>query len=356
MTNIWTELAPRSQQIFHQIVQNYLDTGQPVGSKSLVESVGLDVSSATVRAIMAELEQSGLLYAPHVSSGRLPTHAGLRLFVDGLMAVGGQLSTSEQASIDAAAKANGLSVAQALDKASQALSGLSKCASLVVSKPEDLTVQHIEFVPVQDRKLLVILVFANGQVENRMIEVPPGLPASTLVSAANYLNHLYRDHTIAQIRQLVASDIDQLQNELGDRAAALINSGLAAWSDGKGAPEASLIINGQGHLLDDLDLGADLDDVRQLFDVIELRRHMQTLLGSISGADGLQIFIGSEHPLFQRTGHSLVLAPHFAPSSSSDGKSKLIGAVGVIGPRHMNYARIIPMVDYTSQAVRRLLE
>lgn len=349
-SDIWTDLAPRSQTIFQQIVQNYLDTGQPVGSKTLVESVGLEMSSATVRAIMVELEQAGLLYAPHISSGRLPTHAGLRLFVDGLMGIGGQLSSDEQASIDGAAKANGLSVNQAMDKASQALSGLSKCASLVVSQPEDFAVQHIEFVPVQDRKLLVILVFSNGQVENRLIDMPAGLTSHTLVSAGNYLSHLYRDQTIGQITQLVSQDIDNLRAELGERAAALVKSGLAAWSDGEGAAEASLIIHGQSHLLSDIDLGADLDDVRALFDVIELRHHMHALLGSISGADGLQIFIGSEHPLFQRTGHSLILAPY------SDSQNRIVGAVGVIGPRHMNYAKIIPMVDYTSQAVRRLLD
>lgn len=348
--DIWTDLAPRSQLIFQQIVKNYLDSGQPVGSKTLVESVGLDMSSATVRAIMAELEQTGLLYAPHISSGRLPTHAGLRMFVDGLMGVGGQLSQDEQASIDGAAKANGLSVTQALDKASQALSGLSRCASLVVSQPEDLAIQHIEFVPVQDRKLLVILVFGNGQVENRLIEVPAGLTTSTLVSAGNYLSSLYRDKTIGQISQHISQDIDKLRSELGERAASLVKSGLAAWSDGEGAAEASLIIHGQSHLLSDIDLGADLDDVRALFDIIELRRHMHSLLGSISGADGLQIFIGAEHPLFQRTGHALVLAPY------SDSKNRIVGAVGVIGPRHMNYAKIIPMVDYTSQAVQRLLK
>ena len=346
--DIWSHLAPRSRHIFEKIVHSYLDSGQPVGSHRLVNAGGLDLSPATVRSIMAELERAGLLYAPHISSGRLPTHAGLRLFVDGLIGIGGHLSSEEQASIDGAAQSHGLNVIQAMEKAGQALSGLSKCASMVVSQPEDLAVQHIEFVPIQSQKVLVILVFANGQVENRLIDLPAGLPTNDLVAAGNYLSQIYRDKTIAQITKQVAADIDILHTELGTKAASLVDKGLAAWSDGTGAPEASLIIHGQNHLLTDLDLSTDLDDVKLLFDQIELRRHMHELLGSIGGADGLQIFIGAEHPLFQKSGHALVLSPY------KNSQSQVIGAVGVIGPRHMNYAKIIPMVDYTCQAVQRL--
>ncbi len=342
-------LDQRSRRVFEQLVQNYLETGQPVPSALLAQAETIGYSPATVRAIMSELENAGLLFSPHVSAGRVPTHAGLRLFVDGLMQIGSELPAEEQASIDHLAGLQGLSVNQLLDKASQALSGLSRCASLVMAPTEDLAIRHIEFVPVADRRLLVILVFEGGQVENRLISLPAGLPASALSEAANFMNYHYTGMTIGTIGARLDADLTANRAALDDLSADLIARGLAVWSDGSGSADAALIFNGQTHLLEGLGGEENMGELRGLFDIIEMRKHAQTLLEKVAAADGLQIYIGSEHSLFDRTGFSMVLSPY------RDGQQRVVGAIGVIGPRHMNYARIIPMVDYTSATIARLL-
>lgn len=342
-------LDQRSRQVFEKLVQTYLDTGQPVASSMLAGIDGIGYSPATVRAIMSGLEDTGLLFSPHISAGRMPTHAGLRLFVDGLMETGGVLPADEQASLDHLAGLQGFSFNQILDKASQALSGLSRCASLVMAPTEDLAIRHIEFVPVADRRLLVILVFEGGQVENRLITLPAGLPASALTEAANFMNHHYPGMTIADINRRLEHDLAANRAALDDLSSGLISQGLAVWSDGSGADDAALIINGQSHLLAGLGNEDNLEELRHLFDRIEMRQHTQALLDRVAAADGLQIYIGSEHPLFVQTGFSMVLSPY------RDGNKRVVGAIGVIGPRHMNYARIIPMVDYTSATIARLL-
>ena len=244
---------------------------------------------------------------------------------------------------------DGLSVNQALDKASLALSGLSKCAALVMAPSVDLSVNHIEFVPVQDRKILVILVFSNGHVENRLIEMPAGIPPHCLIEASNYMNGHYKGKPLSSIVQLADQDRLQHKAELDILTSDLIERGLASWSDEDASDEASLILNGQANLLQDVKVVDDLARVRMLFDKLEMRSHATQLMQSVISADGLQIFIGSEHDLFSETGCSVVLSPY------RNADRKIIGAVGVIGPRHMNYARIIPMVDYTSKAIARFL-
>ena len=343
------EMTKRSQEIFNIIVNNYLETGTPVGSGVISSHPDIGLSSASVRAIMAELEGAGLLFSPHTSAGRLPTHAGLRLFVDGLMELQSALPVDSQASFDSLSVGDGLSVNQALDKASLALSGLSKCAALVMAPSEDLSVNHIEFVPVQDRKILVILVFSNGHVENRLIETPAGIPAHCLVEASNYMNGHYKGKPLTDIVRLADQDRTLHQAELDSLTSDLIARGLASWSDAESRDEASLILNGQTNLLEDVKVVDDLARVRLLFDKLEMRSHATQLMQSVLAADGLQIFIGAEHELFSETGCSVVLSPY------RNADRKIIGAVGVIGPRHMNYARIIPMVDYTSQAIARFL-
>ena len=343
------EITKRSQEIFNIIVNNYLETGTPVGSGVISSHPEIGLSSASVRTIMAELEGAGLLFSPHTSSGRLPTHAGLRLFVDGLMELRNTLSVDSAAEYEPLAVGDGLSVNQALDKASLALSGLSKCAALVMAPSVDLSVNHIEFVPVQDRKILVILVFSNGHVENRLIEMPAGIPPHCLVEASNYMNGHYKGKSLSSIVQLADQDRLQHKAELDLLTSDLIGRGLASWSDEDASDEASLILNGQANLLQDVKVVDDLARVRMLFDKLEMRSHATQLMQSVISADGLQIFIGSEHDLFSETGCSVVLSPYRTADR------KIIGAVGVIGPRHMNYARIIPMVDYTSKAIARFL-
>ena len=326
-----SEMTWRTTQIFNEIVKNYLETGSPVGSGLIAAAKEVNLSSASVRAIMAELEGSGLLFSPHTSAGRVPTRAGLRLFVDGLMEVRDSLALDEHSSIDALERSDGLSVNQMLDKASLALSGLSKCASLVMAPTEDLSVNHIEFVPIQDNRILVILVFSNGHVENRIIAFPAGLPAHVMTQASNYMNSQYKGKSVSEIITLVEQDKQMCRAELDSLTSDLIERGVAIWSDHADTQDAALILNGQDNLLEDV------------------RAHTSYLMDSVSHADGLQIFIGSENQLFSETGCSIVLAPYH------DSERKIIGAVGVIGPRHMNYARIIPMVDYTSKTIAKVL-
>jgi heat-inducible transcriptional repressor len=236
-----------------------------------------------------------------------------------------------------------------LDKASLALSGLSKCASLVMAPTEDLSVNHIEFVPIQDNRILVILVFSNGHVENRIIAFPAGLPAHVMTQASNYMNSQYKGKSVSEIITLVEQDKQMCRAELDSLTSDLIERGVAIWSDHADTQDAALILNGQANLLEDVRAVEDLARVRTLFDKLEMRGHTSHLMDSVSHADGLQIFIGSENQLFSETGCSMVLAPYH------NSERKIIGAVGVIGPRHMNYARIIPMVDYTSKTIAKVL-
>ena len=347
--NLYTELTERTKQIFKSLVEGYLETGSPVGSGLIAAAKEVNLSSASVRAIMAELEGSGLLFSPHTSAGRVPTRAGLRLFVDGLMEVRDSLALDEHSSIDALERSDGLSVNQMLDKASLALSGLSKCASLVMAPTEDLSVNHIEFVPIQDNRILVILVFSNGHVENRIIAFPAGLPAHIMTQASNYMNSQYKGKSVSEIITLVEQDKQMCRAELDSLTSDLIERGVAIWSDHADTQDAALILNGQANLLEDVRAVEDLARVRTLFDKLEMRGHTSHLMDSVSHADGLQIFIGSENQLFSETGCSMVLAPYH------NSERKIIGAVGVIGPRHMNYARIIPMVDYTSKTIAKVL-
>ena len=344
-----SEMTWRTTQIFNEIVKNYLETGSPVGSGLIAAAKEVNLSSASVRAIMAELEGSGLLFSPHTSAGRVPTRAGLRLFVDGLMEVRDSLALDEHSSIDALERSDGLSVNQMLDKASLALSGLSKCASLVMAPTEDLSVNHIEFVPIQDNRILVILVFSNGHVENRIIAFPAGLPAHVMTQASNYMNSQYKGKSVSEIITLVEQDKQMCRAELDSLTSDLIERGVAIWSDHADTQDAALILNGQANLLEDVCAVEDLARVRTLFDKLEMRGHTSHLMDSVSHADGLQIFIGSENQLFSETGCSMVLAPYH------NSERKIIGAVGVIGPLHMNYARIIPMVDYTSKTIAKVL-
>ena len=244
---------------------------------------------------------------------------------------------------------SGLSVNQMLDKTSMALAGLSKCAALVMAPTEDLSINHIEFVPVQSQKILVILVFSNGQIENRMISLPSGLPAHIITQATNYMNNHYQKKSLSEMLAAVKEDMRTCQAELDRLASDLIARGIASWSDETKKAAAPLILHGQNRLLDDVKVAEDLARVRDLFDKLEMRGHASQLMDSVMKEDGLQIFIGSEHPLFSETGCSVVLSPY------RDGNHKIIGAVGVIGPRHMNYAKLIPMVDYTSKMIAKIL-
>lgn len=342
-------LSPRALDIFHTLVSAYLDGGQPVGSRTLAKLSPHDLSPASIRNNMSDLEDAGLLFSPHISAGRIPTQCGLRLFVDGLMEYDVNLAAEEQNSIDGECAARGISVDELLDKTSKTLSGLSKCASLVLSPPSDAALQHFEFVPIGDNRALAVLVRADGQVENRLIDLPVGVPASLLTRANNYMNAKLEGNNMAAAMQLIRNEITANKAEIDVLTASLVEQGLGLWSDGKGDDGAALILRGQSNLLEDVQAGDDLAEIRGLFDALEARENALRLLDATKDGDGVQIFIGAEHNLFSNTGCSMVIAPYRNASRS------IIGAIGVIGPRHMNYAKIIPMVDYTSRAIARVL-
>ena len=345
--NALNQLGERSRQIFTHIVDAYVETGEPVGSRTLSRRQGLLLSPATIRNVMADLEDAGLLFSPHTSAGRLPTDAGLRMFVDGLLEIGGDLSPEERENIDGKCAAAGRSVPEMLEEASSALAGLSHCAGLVVSPKAEGSLRHIEFVPLGNQRALAVLVSEGGLVENRVMELPPGLPASALVEATNYLNTRLHGRTLSEAVAEVEQEITQRRAELDELTSRVVQAGLATWG---GAPgNATLILRGQAALLQDVNAAEDLERIRGLFRQLEEKESTLRLLDATGHAEGVQIFIGAENQLFQNTGCSMIIAPYH------DQNRSVVGAIGVIGPTYMNYARIIPMVDYTAKLIGRLL-
>jgi heat-inducible transcriptional repressor len=351
MTDNTSELAhlnDRSRDIFRRIVESYLSTGEPVGSRNLSRILPTSLSPASVRNVMSDLEHLGLIYAPHTSAGRLPTQLGLRLFVDGLLEVG-VLTPEERKDIEAQIKVRQKgSVDQVLTEAGEMISGLSHCAGLVVAEKLVSRLKHIEFVPLEPGRALAVLVGEDNSVENRVIGIPAGLPPSSLTQAANYLNAHVRGLTIGEARARIEQALATAKAELDELTRKVVTAGLAEWS-GSLDDRKSLIVRGQSNLLKDVKAAEDLDRIRHLFDDLEAKRDLIGLLSSSERADGVRIFIGSENKLFSLSGSSLVVAPF------EDKERKVVGVLGVIGPTRLNYARIIPMVDYTARLVGRLL-
>jgi heat-inducible transcriptional repressor len=341
-----SELNERSREIFRLIVDGYVHTGEPIGSRTLSRLLGQNLSPATIRNVMADLEEAGLLYAPHTSAGRLPTEAGLRLFVHGLLEIG-NLAEDERNNIESLCRARGKSLAQALEEATSALSGLSRCAGIVVVPKQERPLKHIEFVHLGPGRALVVLVTEDGLVENRVIEVPLGLPPSTLVSAANFLNARLIGRTIEEAHAEIGEEIGSHQAQLDELTSRVVATGLACWAGGEG--ESALIVRGQANLLEDVTALADLERLRSLFEMLETKETMLRLLDASKKAEGVQIFIGAESHLFGVAGCSLIIAPY------QNSREQIIGAIGVIGPTRINYARIIPMVDYTAKMIGRII-
>ncbi len=342
-------LNERSREIFRQIVESYLATGEPVGSRSLSRVLPITLSPASVRNVMSDLEQLGLIFAPHTSAGRLPTELGLRFFVDALMQVG-DLSEEERRSIEAqvAGASSGKSVDNVLTEASQMLSGLTRSAGVVLIAKSNTRLKHVEFVRLEPERALVVLVGEDGQVENRVLNVPLGLPTASLVEAGNFLNARLHGKTLAGLRSEIEKSVADGQAELDQLTQKVIAAGLASWSGG-GDEDRQLIVRGHGHLLDDLHALEDLERIRLLFDALETKRGLIDLLGRAEKGEGVRIFIGSENKLFSLSGSSTIVAPYH------DSTGRIVGVLGVIGPTRLNYARVIPMVDYTARVVSRLL-
>jgi heat-inducible transcriptional repressor len=337
-------LDTRSAAVLREIVEQYVETGGPVGSRTLSRRLPLNVSPATIRNVMADLTDAGLLYAPHTSAGRLPTDRGLRLFVDGLLHFG-ELTEEERSAIDAVLAAAGRSLEDVLTEASLMLSGLSAAAGVVLAPKSEGPVKHIEFVPLGSGRALVVLVGADGRVENRIIEIPPGVPPSALQIASNYLNARLSGRPLAELRKLVTEEIAANRTELDALSKQVVQAGLATWS---GEPGGSLIVRGQARLLADVTQVERLAGIQTLFERLETQETMLRLLELAEQSDGVRIFIGAESGVFGTAGLSTVVAPARAEGG------RIVGALGVIGPTRINYGRIIPVVDYTARVIGRL--
>jgi heat-inducible transcriptional repressor len=338
------DLNKRAREVLRLIVDAYVETGEPVGSRAISRKLGMSLSPATIRNVMADLEEFGLLHAPHTSAGRLPTEAGLRLFVHGLLQVG-HLSDDEREAINGRASAAGRSLPEMLGEATAVLSGLSGCTGLVVAPKTDTPLKHLEFVALGPGRTLIVMVTEDGVVENRVIETPLGIPAASLVMASNYLSSRLVGRTIDEGRAAILAEIQTARTQLDALTASLVEAGLAIRSIGTD----QLIVRGQGNLLEDIGDRADVIRIRALFEALETKDTMLKLLEAANRAEGVQIFIGSENEMFAHAGCSMIITPYM------NSREQVVGAIGVIGPTRLNYARIIPMVDYTAKVISRLL-
>lgn len=346
-TSLLSDMNDRSREVFRRVVESYLSSGDPVGSRTLTRSMTEKLSAATIRNVMQDLEYLGLLDSPHASAGRIPTQLGLRMFVDGLLEVGA-LDDADRERIDATRGSNDQDVTALLDQVGSTLSGLTRGASLVLAPKTEAPIRHIEFVSLSPDRALVVLVLANGQVENRLFTPPPGQTPSSMREAANFLNALAEGKTLSDLRRTIGFDIAARRMEIDSLATALVESGLAVWENG-GERSERLIVRGRANLIDDAGDSANLDRIRTLFDDLERKRDIADFLELTESGEGVRIFIGSENKLFSLSGSSLVVSPYM------NADRKIIGAVGVIGPTRLNYGRIVPIVNYTAQLVGRIV-
>jgi len=342
-----SDMNDRSREVFRRVVEGYLESGAPVGSRTLTRDFSEQVSAATIRNVMQDLEYLGLLDSPHVSAGRIPTQLGLRMFVDGLLEVG-DLDGKDRQTIDRTLGDNDRDVASVLDQVGQALSGVTQGASLVLTPKHEAPIKHIDFVSLSRERALVVLVFADGHVENRIFTPPAGQTPSSMREAANFLNAIAEGHTLSELGKVISREIAARRQEIDSLAADLVENGYALWEN-EGESTERLIVRGRGNLLTDSENEIDLARIRTLFDDLERKRDIAQFLDLAEEGDGVRIFIGSENKLFSLSGSSLVVSPYM------NADRKIIGAVGVIGPTRLNYGRIVPIVNYTAQLVGKLI-
>ncbi|MCX7586941.1 heat-inducible transcriptional repressor HrcA [Phenylobacterium sp. 58.2.17] len=339
------ELDERAREIFRRVVESYLETGEPVGSRTLSKG-GVHLSPASIRNTMQDLTQLGLLGAPHVSAGRVPTHAGLRLFVDGLLEVG-DVAEEDRRNIEARLSAKGRNFEEALNEASAILSGLAGGAGIVVTPVRDAGVKHVEFVALSADQALAVMVFEDGVVENRLMRLAAGVTPSSLQEASNFMNARLRGRTLGEAGLEIRLELEAARRQLNEAAARLVEDGMAAWSGGDGEGRA-LIVRGRANLLGDRETLDDLERVRMLFDDLEQKEQLIGLLDDVRDAQGVRIYIGAETRLFSLSGSAVIAAPYMT------GRQKVLGAIGVIGPARLNYARVIPLVDYTARVLSQV--
>jgi heat-inducible transcriptional repressor len=342
-------LDQRSRDIFRQLVDSYLETGEPVGSRTLSRSLPVALSPASVRNVMADLEEAGLLTSPHTSAGRVPTETGLRFFVDSLLDLG-PIPDAEREKIDArmAGVNRQQGMAEFLADATNLLSGISRCAGVVVTPKFNTRLKHIEFLSLSPTKGLVVLVGEDGNVENRAIDLPAGILPASLTRLSNYLSARYQGRTMTEIAHSMGQEVNRIKGELDELSARVVEAGVAVWS-GTDDDSKTLIVRGQARLIEDARALEDLERLRMLFDDLESKKELMRLIRLSESGEGVRIFIGSESKLFSLSGSSLIVAPY------RNTENHIVGVLGVIGPTRLNYGRIIPMVDYTAQAIGRLI-
>ena len=345
--SLLTEMNDRSREVFRRVVESYLASGDPVGSRTLTRTMTERLSAATIRNVMQDLEILGLLDSPHISAGRIPTQLGLRMFVDGLLEVG-SVSQEDRSRIDANLDGTDQDVPAILDHIGAALSGITRGASVVLTPKHEAPIRHIEFVSLSADRALVVLVFGDGHVENRVFSPPPGQTPSSMREAGNFLNSLAEGKTLSDLRRTFAQDIVRRRQEIDQLARALVESGIALWENA-GEGSERLLVRGQSNLIGATGDAGDIERIRNLFDDLERKRDIEKFLELTETGEGVRIFIGSENKLFSLSGSTLVVSPYM------NADRKIIGAVGVIGPTRLNYGRIVPIVDYTAQLVGRLV-
>ena len=345
--DLLNDMNERSREIFRRLVEGYLESGGPVGSRTLTRTLNEKVSAATVRNVMQDLEFLGLLDSPHISAGRVPTQLGLRMFVDGLLEVD-QLSKEDQLKLDQTVDRSSQDVSSVLDRVGSTLSALTHGASLVLTPKQEQPIKHIEFVSLSPDRALVVLVYSNGDVENRLFTPPVGQTPSAMREAANFLNAVLEGRTLSELLSTIQDDVDLRRQEIDSLAQELVTQGLAVWQT-QGDDDERLIVRGRGNLLESEAHEEDLERIRNLFDDLERKRDIAEFLELTEQGDGVRIFIGSENKLFSLTGSSLVVSPYM------NSERKIVGAIGVIGPTRLNYGRIVPLVDYTAQLVGKLI-
>ena len=344
---ILDEMNDRSREVFRRVVESYLLSGEPVGSRTLTRTMSEKISAATIRNVMQDLEFLGLLDSPHVSAGRVPTQQGLRMFVDGLLEVS-ELDETDREKIESTLGSNERDITTMLDRIGSALSGLTQGASLVLAPKHEAPIRHIEFVSLAPDRALVVLVFADGHVENRVFTPPPGQTPSSMREAANFLSVVAGGRTLSQLRGAILDEVAARRRELDGLAREMVESGLAIWENA-GEPTERLIVRGRANLIGAEATDEEIDRVRTLFDDLERKRDIAEFLELAEEGEGVRIFIGSENKLFSLSGSSVVVSPYM------NADRKIVGAVGVIGPTRINYGRIVPIVDYTAQLVGRLV-
>ncbi len=345
--NVYAQINDRSKLIFKKLVESYLKTGSPSGSETIMKMGGLNLSSASIRSILSNLQKEGLLYAPHRSAGRMPTEKGMRFFVDGLLEFG-RISKIDKENIKQQCLTKGKSYEEVLDVASRAISGLSSYAGIVIAPKFQKNLKHVEFIRLNSTQLMLILAYENGEVENRIIEDNGKYNSSLLVQASNYLTSKFTNKNIAQIKRLIQSDIKNSQNELESISSKLIQQGIIETQPNSKNPY--IFLHGQSNLLKDEIVSKDLDQIRNLFDEIEKKSSFVDILETAGKAKGVQIFIGSKNFLFKHSGLSMIMAPY------KNNDQEIIGAIGVVGPTRLNYSKIVPLVDYTSKIIGKVID